>query len=85
MVVSSYITHLQLSQSTVGTLSLSVEDPLGSNREREISVITASDVICCIDVPLIITTSLIIDKPIRHSRASTSVDHECTTHMGICD
>ena len=58
---------------------------IGSNKEIGISVIKTSDVICCIDVPLIITISLAIDKHINPSRDSISVDHECKTHMGICD
>ena len=39
---------------------LLVRDLIGSNTKREIGVIVTSDVICCIDVPLIITISLVI-------------------------
>ena len=82
---SSSTAQPQLSQSIVGTLSLLIWDLLGSNGEIEIRVIITSDVICCIDVPLIITIALVIDKHINPSRVSTSVGHECKTHMGICD
>ena len=60
-------------------------DLIGYNTKGEISVIITSDVICSIDVPLIITRLLVIDKHTRHSRDSTSDEHECNTLRGIGD
>ena len=54
-------------------------DLKGSNTKGEISVIITSDVICSVDVPSFITIALVIDKHIRHSRGSTSAEHELIT------
>ena len=64
---------------------LSVGDLIGSNVKGEISLIITSDVICSIDVPLIITRLLVIDRHTRHSKDSTSDEHECNTLVGICE